>query len=102
MVTSEEKNDPPATTGARTVVVTHRTGLHARPCLAIVNTARKFRSKAQIQSGAKKANAGEILEILCLGAEGGTEVTLTATGPDANEALDALVRLFETNFGFDD
>jgi phosphotransferase system HPr (HPr) family protein len=86
----------------RRVTVTHSPGLHARPCLAIVNTVRGFRSKVKIRSGDREADAAEILEIMALGAPQGAEVTLSAKGPDAEEALDALVRLFSDNFGFKD
>ena len=86
----------------RQVMVTHSPGLHARPCLAIVNTVRRFQSKVTIRSGDQEADAGEILHVMSLGAPQGTELTLSASGPDAEEALDALVRLFSDNFGFND
>jgi phosphocarrier protein HPr len=85
----------------RMVVVTHSPGLHARPCLAIVNTVRRFQSQVKIHNGNEVADAAEILELMSLGVPQGTEVTLRAKGPDAVEALNALVRLFADNFGFD-
>jgi len=90
------------TTASRTVTVTHHPGLHARPCLAIVNTVRRFQSKVEIRNGREVADAGEVLQLMSMGVDAGTDVTLTATGPDANEAIDALVELFQTNFGFSD
>ena len=86
----------------RQVMVTHSPGLHARPCLAIVNTVRRFRSKVTIRSGDQEADAGEILHVMSLGVPQGAEITLSASGPDAEEALDALVRLITDNFGFND
>jgi phosphocarrier protein len=88
-------------TATRTVLVTHSPGLHARPCLAIVNTVRRFQSQVKICKGDEAANAGEILEIMSLGVPQGTEVTLEAKGPDADEAVDALEQLILNNFGFD-
>ena len=85
----------------RKVTVTHSPGLHARPCLAIVNTVRRFRSEVTICNGDQVANAAEILEIMSLGVPQGTEVTLQAKGPDAVEAVDSLERLFVDNFGFE-
>jgi len=90
------------TPASRTVTVTHHPGLHARPCLAIVNTVRRFQSKVEIRNGREVADAGEVLQLMSMGVDAGTDVTLTATGPDANEAIDALVELFQTNFGFSD
>ncbi len=87
---------------ARSIVVTHSPGLHARPCLAIVNTVRSFQSRVTIVKGDEEVDAGEILQLMSLGVPQGTEVTLQATGPDAVEVLDALERLFASNFGFAD
>ena len=39
-------------------------------------------------------NADSIFDLLSLAATRGTELILSATGPDAQEALDAVVRLF--------
>ncbi|MCX7426395.1 MAG: HPr family phosphocarrier protein [Planctomycetia bacterium] len=86
----------------RQITVTHSPGLHARPCLAIVNTVRRFRSKVKIRTSEREADAGEILHVMSLGVPQGAEVTLSASGPDAEEALDALARLFSDNFGFSD
>jgi phosphotransferase system HPr (HPr) family protein len=86
----------------RQVTITHSPGLHARPCLAIVNTVRRFKSKVMIRNGDREADAGDILHIMSLGVPQGTEVLLSASGPDAEEALDALVRLITDNFGFND
>jgi phosphotransferase system HPr (HPr) family protein len=83
-------------------MVSHFHGLHARPCLAIVNTVRRFRSKVKIRNGDREADAAEILQVMSLGVPQGAEVTLWARGPDAEEALDTLVRLFSDNFGFND
>jgi phosphotransferase system HPr (HPr) family protein len=86
----------------RQITVTHSPGLHARPCLAIVNTVRRFRSKVKIRTSEREADAGEILHVMSLGVPQGAEVTLWASGPDAEEAVDALARLFSDNFGFSD
>ncbi|MHB8898579.1 MAG: HPr family phosphocarrier protein [Thermoguttaceae bacterium] len=86
----------------RTVLVTHSPGLHARPCVAIVNTVRRFASKVRIRSGKEEADAGEILAILALGVPEGAQVTLSAKGPDAEEAVQTLAELFAADFGIDD
>jgi phosphocarrier protein HPr len=86
----------------RQVTVTHSPGLHARPCLAIVNTVRRFHAKVELSNGKQEADAAEILQLMSLGVPKGTEVTLRAKGPDAEEALDAVARLFADNFGFSD
>jgi phosphocarrier protein len=67
-----------------------------------MNTARRFQSKVQLRYNREVAEAGQILQLMSLGARAGTEITIAATGPDAEEAVDTLVRLFESDFGFDD
>jgi phosphotransferase system HPr (HPr) family protein len=85
----------------RQVIVTHRPGIHARPSLAIVNTVRRFQSEVTIRNGHHAGDAREILQVMSLGVPCGAEVTLSAQGPDAEEAVDALVNLFADNFGMD-
>jgi phosphotransferase system HPr (HPr) family protein len=84
---------------SRTVVISRPSGLHARPCLAIVNTVRRFKSKVQLRRGEETVDADQILQLMALGAPQGTELVLTADGPDADEVLDVLERLFADNFG---
>jgi len=88
-----------AKTATRTVTVSNPTGLHARPSVAIATTVRKYKSKVQIRRDSQVVNAGEVLQLLTLGASQGTKLTLTAKGPDAEEVLDALVVLFAGGFG---
>lgn len=90
------------TTATRQVMVTHKAGLHARPCLAIVSAVSRFESKVTIRYGDQQVDADDILQVMSLGVPEGALVTLSARGKDADEALDALVTMFAENFGFDD
>lgn len=83
----------------RSVIVTHKVGLHARPASVFVQTASKFASDISVSCGDRTANAKSILTVLTLGAHQGTEITIKAEGEDAQEALDTLVALVEDNFG---
>jgi phosphocarrier protein HPr len=64
--------------------------LHARPAGAFVREAGRFTADVAVAANGKQANAKSILEVLALGAIGGTELTLTASGDDAAEAVDQL------------
>lgn len=86
------------TQATRTIVVANRTGLHARPSVAVAQTARRFQSRVQIGNGAEMVDATDVLQVLTLGATQGTELHMTATGPDAEAALDALAELFASKF----
>lgn len=89
------------TTATRTVVVRNPQGLHLRAAMAIGQTAKPFESKIELVRGDQRVEATDWLQILSLAAEAGTELVLEANGPDAEPALEALVRLFSENFGED-
>jgi phosphotransferase system HPr (HPr) family protein len=89
----------PGNTATRTVVVSHPTGLCLRGASSISQLARRFQSRIELIKDAQRINATDTLQIASLGAGYGSQLVLEATGPDAEEALDALVKLFATNFG---
>lgn len=64
--------------------------LHARPAGAFVRAAAAFTAAIEVEANGKRANAKSILEILGLGADGGTELAISASGEDAAEAVAAL------------
>jgi len=77
------------------VIILNETGLHARPASVFVNTAAKFKSDLTIQKDGKKVNAKSILSVLGLGVSKGTELTISAEGPDEEEAVSKLVQLIK-------
>ncbi len=85
----------------RQVVVGMRQGLHARPADMLAREARKWQSRIELVAGSQRADGKSILEVLTLAAEAGTHVVIEATGPDADEAIDAIGGLFERNFDED-
>jgi len=64
--------------------------LHARPAAQFVRTAVGFSADIAIAVDGRKANAKSLLDVLALGARGGTPLRLTASGDDAPLALVAL------------
>lgn len=81
------------------VLIKNKVGLHARPAALFVQTANKFKSAITAIHGDRKANAKSILNVLTLGADQGAELILQAEGEDAQEAIQALIDLVESNFG---
>ncbi|MBN2899966.1 MAG: HPr family phosphocarrier protein [Clostridia bacterium] len=81
------------------VTVNAGNGIHARPASLITNTATKFAATVKIAFKDKIIDCKSIIGILSLGATGGSELELQAEGPDAQDALDAITTLFESNFG---
>ena len=78
--------------GAVAVLVSLPDGvdLHARPAADFVRTAMGFSAAIQVAANGREADAKSLLTVLALGAKGGTELRLTATGDDAGAALEAL------------
>ncbi|HKW70497.1 MAG TPA: HPr family phosphocarrier protein [Candidatus Dormibacteraeota bacterium] len=64
--------------------------LHARPAANFVKTAMRYRSKVFVGVNGRVADAKSILAVLALGATGGTMLSLSAEGEDADAALNAL------------
>ena len=67
--------------------------LHARPAGAFVRAAAGFAASVEVQANGRRANGKSILEILGLGADGGTELAISASGDDAAEAVAELASL---------
>lgn len=80
------------------VTIINETGLHARPASIFVNMAAKFKSELMVQKGEKQVNAKSILAVLSLGISKGTEITISAQGPDEEEAVSKLVELIQLKF----
>lgn len=67
--------------------------LHARPAADLVRAASKLQAQVTVAANGKRANARSILEILRLGATGGSELTLSAAGPGADHAARTLAEV---------
>jgi len=65
-------------------------GLHARPAARFVQAASRFSSHIAIRHDGREADAKSLVALLGLTIRPSTEITLTADGPDADEALAAL------------
>lgn len=76
----------------RRIILKAPHGLHARPASELVRIAAAFKSTIEVESVLQKrrVNAKSILSMLTLGAAYGTELIVRATGPDEEEALNAV------------
>jgi len=74
-----------------TTVLKYHCGIHYRPASFLVNIAEKFNSKIQLKAKGKSVDAKSILMIMSLGIVYDTEITISATGSDACEAVKALI-----------
>jgi phosphocarrier protein HPr len=81
------------------IIVQNKVGLHARPAALFVQAAMEHQSRITVTSGEKSGNAKSIISILALGVQQNDKITINADGPDEMEALTALTKLVEDNFG---
>jgi phosphocarrier protein len=89
-------HDPPIV--RREVEITNELGLHFRPAQKLVQLASQFKSEIRVHYNGKESNAKSFLDLTLLAAECGTRLDLVASGPDAEEAVEALVRLVASQF----
>jgi phosphocarrier protein len=83
----------------RSVQIVNKHGLHARPAAEMVKAASRFKSDITISRDDLEVNGKSIMGVMMLAAEYGATITLKATGPDADDALDALSALVSSRFG---
>jgi phosphocarrier protein HPr len=84
------------------VTIINKLGLHARAASRLVNCASGFAAEIEIVKGARSVNAKSIMGVLTLAAAIGTDLVIEADGPDEQQALDAMLALFEDRFGEDE
>ena len=76
-------------------------GLHARPAARFVETARSFDADVRVAKGQGGApvSARSLTNLVALGVRFGDTLTVTASGPEAQTAIDALQDLALSGFG---
>ncbi|MDD5627687.1 MAG: HPr family phosphocarrier protein [Elusimicrobia bacterium] len=77
----------------KTLTVTPRLGLHARPAGRLVGVAASFKSEVMVCKEGVEINGKSIMQMLTLGAECGAQITVRVSGPDEAEALAAIEML---------
>ncbi len=83
------------------IVVTHPSGLHARPASQFVRLAKKFPCNITVHNQNnldQTVNAKNILGVLTLGVEQGNIIHIKTDGEKSEEALLSLKKLIETDF----
>jgi phosphocarrier protein len=80
------------------VRILNKLGLHARPAALFVKTAARFKSDVCIARDDQVVNGKSIMGVMMLAAECGSELILSVSGEDEQQALKALVDLFQRKF----
>jgi phosphocarrier protein HPr len=83
----------------RTVRIVNPSGLHARPCHALVTTANRYQSSLSVACDGVEVNGKSILELMTLCAPCEATLVLRARGRDAEELVESLSALVTGGFG---
>jgi phosphocarrier protein len=81
--------------------IVNKKGLHARASAKLVEAAARFRSHITVSKDGQIVDARSIMGLMMLGAPLGTQIEITAEGPDAAEAMTAMLALVDAKFGED-
>lgn len=83
------------------VTILNKLGLHARPAMSFVDTASGFKSDIQVVKDGQIVDGKSIMQLMMLAATAGTRLKIEAEGPDAEQAVEALVKLIASKFDED-
>jgi phosphocarrier protein HPr len=80
------------------VTVTNSLGMHARAAARFAHLASRYQANVTVARGPRVVDGKSILGLLLLSAGQGTDVTISADGPDAEAAVAALGALVDGGF----
>jgi phosphocarrier protein NPr len=88
---------------SKTVLIENKLGLHARAAMKLVELAQSFKAIITIKNQEEKESTADgVMGLLMLESAQGQYVTISAEGPDAEQALDAICHLIEDKFDEDE
>jgi phosphocarrier protein HPr len=82
----------------RDAEICNKRGLHARASAKFVTLAAQYDARVKVSHDGSTVGGTSIMGLMMLAASIGETITITATGPQAEEALDALCDLIARKF----
>ncbi len=86
----------------RDIKIINKLGLHARASAKFVQTAEQFDAAVTVTRGHESVGGTSIMGLMMLAAGAGVSITISASGREAQAAVDALCALVESRFGEED
>ena len=80
------------------ITIVNKLGLHARAAAKFVTLASQFESSIEVARGTQKVNGKSIMGVMMLAASKGTVLTISANGPDEEQALAQIETLIQDRF----
>ncbi len=87
------------TIGPKSLEICNERGLHARASARFVKTCETFDADVTVEKGEYSVGGTSIMGLMMLAASKGCSVKVSATGPQAVEAMTALEELVASRFG---
>ena len=96
----EKELGPSVPTGAisRELQIINKRGLHARASAKFVQTVERFNADVWVTRGGETVGGTSIMGLMMLAAGPGTTITVSAIGPEAQAAVDAIAALVADKF----
>lgn len=79
--------------------IVNKLGLHARASAKLTQLASEFPCEIWMERGGRRINAKSIMGVMMLAAGKGSKVVVDTQGEQAEEALQAILKLIEDRFG---
>ncbi|MEP2742808.1 MAG: HPr family phosphocarrier protein [Bauldia litoralis] len=91
--------EPRASFMKRELAISNKRGLHARAAARFVRCAEEFDADITVTKDGNTVGGTSIMGLMMLAAAPGSSIHVTASGPEAQQALDALAALVADRFG---
>ena len=84
---------------SREMLIVNQRGLHARASAKFVQLAAGFDADIAVEKDGIEVGGTSIMGLMMLAASPGCLITVTAAGPEAEQAVSAIEELVRTRFG---
>jgi phosphocarrier protein HPr len=88
----------PAGAISRELQIINKRGLHARASAKFVQMVERFEADVWVTRGGETVGGNSIMGLMMLSASPGTTILVSAKGPEAQAALDAIAALVADKF----
>ncbi|HTG06905.1 MAG TPA: HPr family phosphocarrier protein [Bradyrhizobium sp.] len=96
------ENDPgpsvPSGAVSREIPIINKRGLHARASAKFVQMVERFNAEVWVTRGGETVGGTSIMGLMMLSAGPGTTIVVSAIGPEAQAAVDAVTELVASKF----
>jgi phosphocarrier protein len=98
LAATEAPSSSPGTV-SREIPITNKRGLHARASAKFVQMVERFNADITVTRNSETVGGTSIMGLMMLSAGPGTSIVVSAKGPEAEAALEAITELVTNKFG---